>query len=736
MIILILSVFAPCILDELHILLGAHTCASMDNEGEQAMHKRIIEMIVDLSKDTYSLEILSEKYHVSVQTIRNDIGEINEILKKSGFETLQVRKGIILRPDNFTEIKRQINSMITDTSLYSYHLSKEESIILVTVILVFQNDFITIDHLADVLMIGRTTLFNRFRTIRQYIDSLGLTVFSSSKKGIYLQNTELEKRKALLELVMHAARDNEFLLNLIIKSNLVTDTDFRRPLTGILRKAEQEFQINFSDHALLSLNYYLCFTMQRIKDSHFLMDAFTPRTDSHKYALQICDEISRQSGIDFPAGEVDFLAEILDHIIPYSATTKNAMQAIPLQFMTSELIEKISVILEIDFRHDFQLYENLSNHMISIYNNPIPEGTEDYILDDIRAAHPGLITAIKDNISSIEQYFDRKLNETEVTYIAVHFSAALEQYRYENYIYDVIIACNAGIGISQLIKTKLSYMKNINIIRTTDSRGISALTKKDADLLISSIPIYQAPIEFVNISGRLTNDDIVKITNKLRKMYESGITPVNLERKDSKSNKILRVIRPVILESVKDDPDLVLDKIRHALEQQKDYTIPIDINNSHPLYRILTPQFIRLDLKCNNWRDAIEAAAEPLFNAQYINQNYIREIIETTEKYGPYYIIAPGVALPHAAPGKTSYKTGISFVRLKDSVNFGDTETLPVKYVFVLSVVNKESHLKSMFSLIQLVRDPGFMKQIDRAKSPEEVYSLICQYESHNEFSS
>ncbi len=168
---------------------------------------------------------------------------INDILDECHFEKIIIKAGHILRPDNFTEIKRYINTKIEATNLYSYHLSKEESIILITVILIFRDKYVTIEQLSDALLIGRTTLFNRLHAIRQYIDSLGLTMYSSSNKGIILKNTMLEKRKASVELICKTERDNDFLIIFTLKLNLDKKHDYVRKIKNILHIFQNDFQI-------------------------------------------------------------------------------------------------------------------------------------------------------------------------------------------------------------------------------------------------------------------------------------------------------------------------------------------------------------------------------------------------------------------------------------------------------------------------------------------------------------
>ena len=695
------------------------------------MYKRIIEIIVDLSKNNFTLDELSKKYNVSKQTIRNDIDVINDILDECHFEKIIIKAGHILRPDNFTEIKRYINTKIEATNLYSYHLSKEESIILITVILIFRDKYVTIEQLSDALLIGRTTLFNRLHAIRQYIDSLGLTMYSSSNKGIILKNTELEKRKALVELICQTVRDNEFLLNLILKLNLVTKHDYRRIIKNILHNIQHEFQISFSDNTLLALNYYLNFMIERIEDLNCLENSIPAHDSSLEYAKRILSAISSQCNIPVMDNEINFLSSVLDSTITYSSSSRNIQQAMPIQLLTSELISRVSDALQINLNQDFELYENLSSHLISIYKNSIVNEEDNPVLDDVRSSQPDLVNIVEANIQPVEIYFQRKLNETEIIYIVVHFSTALERNRYENYIYNVIIACNAGIGISQLLKTKLSYIKNIHVVRTIDSHDIANLSTEDADLLISAVPIYQCPIEFVNISSRLTNDDLLKITNKIKKMYEAGITPVKPGIEIANADEIAEAIRPVIYEVVEKDPDSAFHRIRQTIYDTVNRTVVNTADTNSPrLYELLSPKFIQLDLPCTDWQDVIRKVCLPLLNQQYFNSDYINEIIKVTEEYGPYYILAPEVALPHASPGKNSYKTGISFARLSEPVDFGTDQKAPVRYVFVLSVVDKQSHLRSLFTLIQLIRSSRFIEQLSKAKNPDQVHRVIYHFET------
>ena len=67
-----------------------------------------------------------------------------------------------------------------------------------------------------------------------------------------------------------------------------------------------------------------------------------------------------------------------------------------------------------------------------------------------------------------------------------------------------------------------------------------------------------------------------------------------------------------------------------------------------------------------DWREAIRMSCEVLEADGTIEENYKEDIIACVEKYGPYIVIAPNIAMPHSQEGaKGVHKTEIAFMKLK-----------------------------------------------------------------------
>ena len=113
----------------------------------------------------------------------------------------------------------------------------------------------------------------------------------------------------------------------------------------------------------------------------------------------------------------------------------------------------------------------------------------------------------------------------------------------------------------------------------------------------------------------------------------------------------------------------------------------------------------------------------------YIEEKYIDSMIENAEENGPYFVLSPGFAVPHEGIDKGSIKVGMNLIRLKNPVPFGVEEFDPVEFVCVLSAVDKKTHLKAFFNLVNMLQTPDFKEKLRECSSPEEAARIIEQFE-------
>ena len=184
------------------------------------IYKRMISIIEDITeRHLVELSVLAKKNKVSKQTLKNDINNINELLITNHLQQLSLVDDIIINIVDLVEVKKFINDYITN-NLYAYKLSKSELVVFLTLLLILSDDYITINDVAEKLNISRSTLLNNLPQCKFYIKNLGLSLKSSSNKGIMILSNELDRREAMITVLKQQLRDNRFILNLAAKSSI------------------------------------------------------------------------------------------------------------------------------------------------------------------------------------------------------------------------------------------------------------------------------------------------------------------------------------------------------------------------------------------------------------------------------------------------------------------------------------------------------------------------------------
>lgn len=129
------------------------------------------------------------------------------------------------------------------------------------------------------------------------------------------------------------------------------------------------------------------------------------------------------------------------------------------------------------------------------------------------------------------------------------------------------------------------------------------------------------------------------------------------------------------------------------------------------------------------WQDAVIASAKPLIEYGFVEPRYVDAIFESTRKHGPYYVLAPEIAMPHASPADGVIKQQISLLVLRKPVRFSP-EGFDVRLVFTLAAADHQSHLESLRILAGLFADEVRIAKIIKAATIEEIMSLLNNQET------
>lgn len=143
------------------------------------------------------------------------------------------------------------------------------------------------------------------------------------------------------------------------------------------------------------------------------------------------------------------------------------------------------------------------------------------------------------------------------------------------------------------------------------------------------------------------------------------------------------------------------------------------------LSELLPSAAIQLDVSAKDWRDAISRSGQLLTKSGIAGPSYTQAMIAVVEEHGPYIVIAPGFALAHARPDDSVARTGLSFLKLSEPVEFGHRSNDPVQLVMSLASVDSKAHQRALGSLARVLGNPQRRRALDSATSPETVLAAL-----------
>jgi len=134
---------------------------------------------------------------------------------------------------------------------------------------------------------------------------------------------------------------------------------------------------------------------------------------------------------------------------------------------------------------------------------------------------------------------------------------------------------------------------------------------------------------------------------------------------------------------------------------------------------------IRVNVKVKNWQEAVQKSGDLLVAAELVEPEYIDAMVETTKELGPYCVIAPGIAIPHARPESGVKDTGFSAITLAEPVEFGNPDNDPVFLVLAFCALDHESHIKTLTLMARAISLEGFIERAKQAVNEHELEIIL-----------
>ena len=691
------------------------------------MHKRTVEMIRHLasSRSEMTLQSLADQFEVSQRTVRNDLKEINGFLAEQGLSELQLKNGgHIVKGEDFDGVLQHLDTQ----DYYTYRLSREERVQIASAMLVNSARFLTLGAIADNLFVSRATIIGDLDHIKDNIRDHGMEVTSHPNKGLLVEGSETDKRTFLMSVLENSTLNDD--RTALGGAGITVQEGDAITLRKILSEQCKQHRLYLSDRSFAHVLRYLGVMIARNQQGAYMEPQDRRDSENMTFAQDILRSVSQYCNVVTTEEEVAALCSQLDRC-RFDRRENFDVEDIRIQLLTREFIRQLSAELGVDLNDDYDFFENLSNHLQSTLATDGSMFREDPNLTEVAETHPDVMEAVEHNLPLLKDYSPREITHPEFIYIVIHVCAALERKKNREIAFHVIVACHAGIGTSQLLLEKLKKNFNFQVVDVIAAYEADQIDPSRAEFVISTVPLKNCPLDHVVVSPIFTDEDYLRIGNKLDSLRNSRNLPDHIEERAVNAKGVLEAIAPIVKDALPGEEGLeLLRQLRRAVRRYFREKQESDDEITAPyLHQLLPVSHIRLDVECADWKEAIREAAKTLLEEGYIEERYIDAMIANTEENGPYYVLSKGFALPHEGLEAGSFRVGMSLIRLREPVVFDADELDPIEFVCVMSAVDHKTHLKALFNLVNMLSREEFHRELHEAESAEALNEVLHKYE-------
>ena len=137
---------------------------------------------------------------------------------------------------------------------------------------------------------------------------------------------------------------------------------------------------------------------------------------------------------------------------------------------------------------------------------------------------------------------------------------------------------------------------------------------------------------------------------------------------------------------------------------------------------------IRLQAEANTWQEAVKIGVDLLVAADVVEPRYYQAILDAVEQHGPYFVLAPGLAMPHGRPEGGVKKTGFALVTLKKPLEFNHEDNDPVDILITLAATDANAHQEiGIMQVVNLFEDEANFDRLRACTTAKQVLALIDQ---------
>ena len=638
--------------------------------------KKIIRTLLDVH-DYMTADELARIVNVSVSSIKHNIKDVREELKKYDIELLSIpRKGFCLDIDNS---QRALTLQEIDNANSPDSFSFRKNYILDTL---FQyNSVYTIQLFADELYVSRSIIRKDLQYITNILERHDLTLMKKRNYGIVIEGNEFNIRQAMIEhnIKKYSVSDSFELPEDLDRRfdskkysyfrNTYENIDMSKILTAV-QKLEEELDITFSDDSFYQLLEYIIVSLIRMKNEKFIT---SQKPESSLELNESCFTAAQNLFNSIVKAETAGLelesTYLAARLMVYRTCTGNILSSnkyyknIAKKFISgiggvigettlsqkNHLIRDIAAFYEIiKFRNDYQIitwndiHHDIKERFASLYGMCLAQLHD--IEDELN------VDFTQDDVAWIVLLLHNTIVETVKSKEAVLITASDKQT--SRYMANKLMEKIMGLDVKEI-----SHYKNFKMKKSLKP-----------PLIITTVALNINNSAF--ISKEVNEDDIELIQKKIGEKFYDEIISSN-----------------------------IFEEVFHR-------------------------ELVLCDLYAKDKKDAISKICNLMMEKGYVSEGFEEKVLERENKTPTS--IGSQIAIPHVFKDCVK-KTAIAAVRLKYPVLWCGEDKVKIILLMALDINSKNKMKKLLQKLYTFIDNPEKQVHLLDVENSEEMFQVLLK---------
>lgn len=645
----------------------------------------------------------------SRRAILSDILRINEALSHLLLPNIRIENDLIRVPAiSSGELLGHV-----DISSRSY-IFQHERLDMIILYLLLYPDYISNYHLQDLLRMSKNSVVADLKDIRNCLNKQSISLQYRRSEGYYLEGTGSQLRQLLERTIEKLMRleSGRFILDYVLKECRIATKD--AAIFSQIRMLSEKYQLTFIFENVKIVSLVMAILNEIEIEGDYQVKQEDYRNIKATALLKLVEELEEE----YPR-----LAKERDYILSrLSGCLQGNLDLTPdptvVQIM-DEIIKQVKANTGLEFPMGIPFRKNLYAHLYpSYYRLLFNISLHNPLTHQIKREYRSLYELIRRSLKPLEEMTGKPLSSDEIAYFTIHFGGYLQAKvkRREAKDLRAMIVCPNGVSTSLILQSELEKIfprMEFQSISRSHFNTVDKLERDDVQVIFSTTHLESQDKVFL-VKPLMTS--IEKILLK-RRVYEY----LHLEKEDVVSiDELMGIVAKYT--TIKNEEGLKNELIHYLFAQNNQQLLGGD-----SLTDLLKEELIQQVDSVSTWQDAVGLAAQPLLAHGYIEESYIQAMIASINETGPYIVLAPKVAVPHASPDAGVHQLGISLLQVKEPVDFSedDDDDKKVQLIFVLAAVDSTAHLRALQELALILDDEEAIDSLIAASDPREILAII-----------